>query len=88
MSDDEYAELGRPLYEKSWKHKENHNEIIIEDTTEMLTPTAQTKIPDLLNGRYRVLEREHFEPEPRLQDEFRELDEALEYVEENYSINP
>jgi len=41
---------------------------------------------DFKDDRYRVLEQEFYQPEGRLQETFDDMDDALEYVEDNYEI--
>lgn len=81
-----WAEDDRTIYEKTWVNQQG-GELYIEDATKILSPTEQTNLSDFDEERYRVLEQERFRPEASLQETFQELDDALEYVEENYSVH-
>jgi len=73
------------IYEHAWQNPDGVD-LWIEDVTKMLSPTPQTHMTDFKNDRYRVLEQQFYQPEGVLQETFDDMDEALEYVEENYSI--
>lgn len=73
------------LYEHAWQNQ-GGSDLWIEDVTKILSDTPQTHLTDFKDDRYRVLEQEFYQPEGRLQDTFDDMDDALEYVEDNYEI--
>lgn len=73
------------LYEHAWQNQSG-SDLWIEDVTKMLSDTPQTHMTDFKDDRYRVLEQEFYQPEGRLQETFDDMDDALEYVENNYEI--
>jgi len=75
------------LYEHAWQNQAQED-LWVEDVTQMLSPTPQTHLVDFKEDRYRVLQQERWAPEGRVQETFEELDDALEYVEDNYEIEP
>lgn len=74
------------IYEHAWQNRDG-SDLWIEDVTSMLSATDQTHLTDFKKDRYRVLEQEFYQPEGQLQETFEDMDDALEYVEENYDIN-
>jgi len=74
------------IYEHAWQNRDGQD-LWIEDVTQMLSPTPQTRMTDFKEDRYRVLEQEFYQPEARLQETFDDMSDALEYVEENYDID-
>jgi len=82
----EWMEDDRMMYEHTWVNRKG-TELRIEDITTVLSPTEQTHLSDFKNDRYRILEQERYKPEAQLQETFDDLDDALDYVEENYSVD-
>lgn len=76
----------RMMYEETWTNR-NGDLLYIEDATQVLSPTEQKHLTDFKHDRYRVLEQKQYQPESILQETFDEMDDALEYVEENYEID-
>jgi len=74
------------LYEHAWQNQEG-SDLWIEDVTKILSDTQQTHLADFKEDRYRVLEQETYRPDASLQETFDDLDDALEYVEDNYDID-
>jgi len=74
------------LYEHAWQNQDG-SDLWIEDVTQMLSPTPQTHMTDFKEDRYRILEQEFYQPEGVLQETFDSMDDALEYVEDNYDID-
>lgn len=81
----EWSYRDTDLYKHAWQNHQGQD-LWIEDTTQILSPTEQTRLTDLEKDRYRVLEQEFYQPEGSVQETFAELDEAETYVEENYDI--
>lgn len=73
------------LYEHAWQNPEG-SDLWIEDVTQMLSDTQQTHTTDFKHDRYRVLEQEPYQPDGLLQETFEDLEDAEQYVEENYQI--
>jgi len=73
------------IYEHAWQNRDGLD-LWIEDAANILSPTQQTHLSDFKNDRYRVLEQEFYQPEANLQETFDDMDDALDYVEENYDI--
>lgn len=74
------------LYTHAWQNPEG-TDLWIEDVTQMLSPTDQTQLTNFDEDRYRVLEQRYHRPEASLQETFQELEDAENYVEDNYNID-
>lgn len=82
----EWTSDDRELYEETWQNQSG-DLLYIEDATQILSPTEQTHLTNFDEDRYRVLEQGRYQPESSLQETFQKLDDALEYVENNYGIH-
>jgi len=74
------------LYEHAWQNQDGQD-LWIEDVTRILSPTGQTHLTDFKEDRYRVLEQDFYDPEAELQETFDDMEDAENYVAENYNID-
>lgn len=86
QQDMEWSYRDTELYEHAWQNR-GGDDLWIEDITQILSPTQQTHLSDFEQERYRVLEQESYRPDASLQETFDDLDDALDYVEDNYDID-
>lgn len=82
----EWSYRDTDLYEHAWQNQQG-TDLRIEDVTKILSDMPQTHMTDFKHDRYRIIEQQFYQPEGTLKETFKEMDGALEYVEENYSIN-
>jgi len=74
------------LYEHAWQNEYGEH-LWIEDATQILSPTKERHVTDLKNERYRVLEQEPYASDAELKELFDDVEDAVDYVEENYSVS-